>query len=107
MQRVAVIANLKPDMAERARELVASGPPFEPDELGFERHHVYVSEDRVVFVFEGARVNALIRKMADSGTGAHQALAAWEPILDGLPQLAPEAYFWERSPVAGSAAWGE
>ena len=54
MQRVAVIANLKPDMAERARELVASGPPFDPDELGFERHHVYVSEGQVVFAFETA-----------------------------------------------------
>ena len=107
MQRVAVVANLKPDSAERARELVASGPPFDPDELGFERHHVYVSEERVVFVFEWARVNSLVRTMAQSGTEAHEALAAWEPLLDGLPQLAPEAYFWERAAVAGSAAWGE
>ena len=107
MQRVAVVANLKPDSVERARELVASGPPFDPDELGFERHHVYISEDRVVFVFEGARVNSLIRTMAQSGTDAHEGLAAWEPLLQGLPELAHEAYFWERAAVAGSAGWGE
>jgi hypothetical protein len=107
MQRVAVIATLKPDMAERARELVASGPPFDPDELGFERHHVYVSEVQVVFVFEGARVDALVRRLAEAGGGAHETFAAWEPLLQGLPELAHEAYFWERAPVAGSAAWGE
>ena len=106
MQRVAVIANLKPDKAERARELVAAGPPFDPDELGFERHHVYVSEGQAVFVFEGARVDALVRRLAEAG-GGHEAFAAWEPLIQGLPQLAHEAYFWERAPVAGSAQWGE
>jgi hypothetical protein len=105
MQRVAVIATLKPDKAERARELVASGPPFDPDELGFERHHVYVSEGQAVFVFEGARVNALVQRLADAG--GHEAFAAWEPLIQGLPQLAHEAYFWQRNAPVGSAAWGE
>ena len=31
----------------------------------------------------------------------------WEPLLEGLPELAPGAYFWERAVPAGSAAWGE
>src|SRR5262245_2273474 len=107
MQRVAVIATLKPDAAEKARELVAEGPPFDPDELGFERHHVYVSETQAVFVFEGARVDALVRRIAESGSGAHETFAAWEPLLQGIPALAPEAYFWERPVPVGSAAWGE
>lgn len=107
MQRVAVIANLKPDMADRARELVSSGPPFDPDELGFERHHVYVSEAQVVFVFEGARVDALVRRLAEAGGGAHDAFAAWEPLIKGLPELAEQAYYWARPAPVGSAAWGE
>jgi hypothetical protein len=106
MQRVAVIANLKPDAAEKARELVSAGPPFDPDELGFERHHVYVSEAQAVFIFEGARVDALVRRLAEAD-GAHETFAAWEPLIQGLPQLAREAYFWERAMAAGSAAWGE
>jgi hypothetical protein len=106
MQRTAVVAKLKPDAAEKARELIVSGPPFDPDTLGFERHHVYISEGAVVFVFEGANVNALIKQLAEAG-GAQEALAAWEPLLQGLPELAREAYFWERAVPAGSAAWGE
>ncbi len=106
MQRVAVVAKLKPESAEKARTLVENGPPFDPSTLGFERHHVYVSEDTAVFVFEGANVNALVKQLADAD-GARQALAAWEPLLEGLPQLAGEAYFWQRPVPAGSAAWGE
>ncbi len=106
MQRTAVVAKLKPGSAEKARELIVSGPPFDPDALGFERHHVYISEDTAVFVFEGANVNALIKTLAETG-GAQEAFAAWEQLLQGLPELAREAYFWERSVPAGSAAWGE
>lgn len=106
MQRVAVIATLKPDAAEKARKLVADGPPFDPAELGFARHHVYVSEGAAVFVFEGGNVNALVKRLAEAG-GSHQAFAAWESLLQGLPELAREAYFWERAVPAGSAGWGE
>lgn len=106
MQRVAVVAKLKPDSAEKARSLVENGPPFDPATLGFERHHVYVSEDTAVFVFEGANVNALIKTLAET-SGAHEAFATWDALLDGLPELAREAYFWERPVPAGSAAWGE
>ena len=34
MQRIAVIAKLKEGAAERAHELLAEGPPFDPDALG-------------------------------------------------------------------------
>jgi DNA helicase HerA-like ATPase len=107
MQRVAVIAKLKDGAAERARELVREGPPFDPDKLGFERHVVYVSDDEIVFVFEGARVGALVRTLAAADGDVKNAFAAWEKLLDGLPRLGHEAFFWERAPAAGSAQWGE
>lgn len=100
MQRVAVIAKLKANTIERARELIEKGPPFDPEKLDFERHYVYLSDDHAIFVFEGARVNALVRMVAGSGTAA-QALADWEPTLDGMPRLAREAYGWERTREAG------
>ena len=43
MQRLAVIARLKPNTEKRATELIETGPPFDPDELGFDRHSVYLS----------------------------------------------------------------
>jgi hypothetical protein len=107
MQRIAVIAKLKEGAADGARELLEAGPPFDPDALGFDRHVVYVSEDEVVFIFEGARIGALVRTLAAAGADARKAFSAWEPLIDGLPRLAQEAYFWQRSAPVGSAAWGE
>ena len=48
-------------------------------------------------MFEGARVNALVRTIAD-----------WDTILDGLPRLGVEAFSWARprDPSWGGA-WGE
>lgn len=106
MQRIAVVAKLKPDSLDRAKELIAQGPPFDPERIDLQRHTVYVSDDHVVFVFEGARVNELVRT-AEEGAGA-AALAAWEPILDGVPRLSEEVYRWEHSgDPAWVGTWGE
>ena len=107
MQRIAVIAKLKEGAAESARELLEEGPPFDPDALGFDRHAVYLSEEEVVFIFEGARVGSLIRTLSKAGGETRRAFAAWDPLLDGLPRLAQESYFWQRPAAVGSAAWGE
>ena len=107
MQRIAVIARLKEGAADGARELLQAGPPFDPDALGFDRHVVYVSEDEVVFIFEGARVGALVRTLAGAGTEARRAFSAWEPLIEGLPRLAQEAYFWQRPAPVEAGAWGE
>lgn len=107
MQRVAVIAKLKPDSLEDATKLLENGPPFDPASLGFERHLVFISDGYAVFVFEGARVSALVQSIATAGGDAHQAFADWDKVLDGLPELAQEAYAWVRPEPVGSAAWGE
>ena len=53
MKRIAVTAQLQPRAEERARELLAAGPPFDPGRAGTTRHTVYAYGDTVVFVFEG------------------------------------------------------
>lgn len=105
MQRVAVVANLKPDAQEKAAELLTTGPPFDPREIGFHRHHVYLSGDQVVFVFEGGKLDQLLRSVV---TNARElgALRRWEPLLDGLPRVAKEAYSWERGDD-WPEGWGE
>ncbi len=106
MQRVAVIAKLKPDTGERAAELVEAGPPFDPQAAGFERHSVYLAGDQVVFVFEGGRLDHLVETVAHHPQGL-AALGKWQPLLEGVPRVAKEAYYWEREPAHGSAQWGE
>lgn len=100
MQRIAVIARLKPEASQQAEALLASGPPFDPKELGFERHSVFLTTDEVVFVFEGGDPTPVLlqaSRQLDAGV-----LGAWEPLVEGLPKIAREVYSWVRPE---DAAW--
>jgi len=105
MQRIAVIAKLKPDSERRATELVESGPPFDPDKLGFERHSVYLSGDHAIFVFEGGRLDQLLHAVVKDPANL-SAFGAWEPLIDGFPRVAREAFSWQRA-NGGIGGWGE
>jgi hypothetical protein len=95
MERLAVIARLRPDAEARAAELVEQGPPFSPKEIGFSRHSVFLSGDHVVFVFEGGKLNDLLRAVVKAPSSA-AALREWEQVLEGMPRIAREVYSWER-----------
>ena len=104
MERIAVIARLKPDAEKRAAELVEHGPPFDPDGLGFERHTVYLSGNQVVFVFEGGRLDHLLHGVVRNPENVG-AFKQWEPLIDGFPTVAREAYSWQLD--ANGEGWGE
>ena len=107
MQRIAVVADLKPGTVDEARKVIAAGPPFDPEELGFERHAVYVTDRNVVFVIEGGNLDMLVGTMTRRPQLA-QAFAAWEPLLEGMPRVATREFFWERDVhPAWVGSWGE
>jgi hypothetical protein len=95
MQRLAVIAKLRPGAAERAARLIELGPPFDPAKHELERHTVFLAPDTVVFVFEGGNVNSLLTTLG--GVDEQAVLGAWEPLLDGTPLIGSESYSWVRS----------
>jgi hypothetical protein len=94
--RVAVVVPIKRGTAEAARQLVEEGPPFEIEDLGLERHHVFVSEREVVFFFEGKNaapaVNALMRS-----PDLLKAAVRWRGLLAGRPRIAEERFGWSRA----------
>jgi hypothetical protein len=102
MQRLAVVANLRPGSTEEAARLIELGPPFDLLDNKVERHMVFLAADTAVFVFEGGDPRALITAL--TGADEQAVLGQWEPLLDGTPKIAREAYSW-ISPV--SAAWQE
>jgi hypothetical protein len=65
MEQMAIVARLKSGAEERAAELIAHGPPFEPSESGLEGHTVYLAADEVVFVFEGHEVEWVVDGLVD------------------------------------------
>jgi hypothetical protein len=105
MQRLAVIARLKEGTTERAAELIAEGPPFDPRAAGFERHSVFLAADQIVFVFEGGSLAPLVRMLREADdTGA---LGAWSEVIEGIPHVAREVYAWVRPAETFAAGWGE
>lgn len=94
MERVAITAQLKEGSEERARELVAAGPPFDPAGAGFAQHGVYVGPDIVVFVFEGEGVAQKLSHLLNDRLYS-ASFSAWAPLLAGQPRLAHEAYHWD------------
>jgi hypothetical protein len=105
MERVAVIAKLKPGAEARAEELIKEGPPFDPRESGFERHAVFLSADQAVFVFEGGKLDQLLHSIVRAPQVSTQ-FRAWEPLLEGMPSIAHSAYFWQRGDEWPDS-WGE
>lgn len=104
MQRLAVVAKLRPGAGEEAARLIELGPPFDLEKSGMERHTVFLAPDTVVFVFEGGNASAVLNAL--SGPDEQSVLGAWEPLLSETPTLAREAYSWAR-PSYAQSGWGE
>jgi hypothetical protein len=106
MQRIAVVANLRPGTAEQAEKLIELGPPFDPRANGLERHLVFLAADTAVFLFEGGDPHSVLAAL--TGDDGQSVLGAWESLVDGTPKVAREAYSW-FSPAYDrwQEAWGE
>jgi hypothetical protein len=94
--RVAVVVPIRRGKAEVARQLVDEGPPFELEDVGLERHNVFVGEREVIFVFEGEQAAAAVDALARS-PGVLKAAIRWRGILAGQPRLAEERFGWTRT----------
>ena len=85
-ERLAVVARLRPDSGERARQILAGGAPYGLDEAGFERHSVFLAEEVMVFVFEGSGIEGLVRDLVNDPTSS-ATFSVWGPLLEGTPAL--------------------
>ena len=93
IERVAVVATLLPGSRERAAEIIAGGAPYGLGLAGFERHSVFLADEVVVFVFEGAQIEGLVRDLVNDRASSAE-FAAWAPLLQGTPVLAREEFHW-------------
>ena len=106
MERLALIASVKPGAETTAAELIAEGPPFDLERSGFERHSIYLSAGEVVFVFEAHEVEWLIDALVDAPFEwmLSDALERWSPLVEGPPRIAREHFSWTRPPEAAEQA---
>jgi hypothetical protein len=104
MERIAIVANLKPGTEERARKLLEGGPPFDVATAGATRHVVYASTSDVVFVFEGhgleRRLHGIVSAPFESALTS--ALDQWRDVVDGPARIARAVYAWDAGAEAPS-----
>ena len=93
-ERVAVVATLVPGSRARAAEIIAKGAPYGLRLAGFRRHSVYLAEEAVVFVFEGQRIEGLVRELVND-PALSAAFGVWAPLLQATPVLAREEFHWQ------------
>jgi hypothetical protein len=96
MEKLAIVARLKPGAEPRAADLIEHGAPFDPRASGLRRHTVYLSADEVVFVFEGNQVEWIVDSLVDEPFqwDLVAAFDDWRPLLEGHPRIARVAYAW-------------
>jgi hypothetical protein len=96
---LAVVVPVKAARQDAVRALLRRGPPFDPAELGIERHRVFLTPSEVVFDFEMADPEALERLAGDATVLA--AAAEWRHLVDGPPRLAELVYSWTQPEESG------
>jgi hypothetical protein len=95
MNRLMIVARLKRDAHEQAEELLAQGPPFDLEELGFHRHGVSLTAGEIVFLFEAPEVEWIVNDIVDDPV-ISAAFAPWQKLIEETPRLAHERFYWSR-----------
>jgi hypothetical protein len=97
MSRAVVVLPLREGTSEQAAELLHGGPPFDPEEVGLERHHVFLTKSEAVFVFEADSRHSAEKLIGEGRFWS--AASAWKDLVAGPPRLAEDAYSWIRPHV--------
>jgi hypothetical protein len=97
-RHLAVVLPVREESRDAVRELLAAGPPFDPEALGLDRHQVYLTATEAIFIFESRLgADALEPLLRDSELW--QSAAAWHDHLSGPPRIAEDVFSWARSDV--------
>jgi hypothetical protein len=96
-RRVALVLPIEPGSHDAVRELLAGGPPFDPDEIpGLERHEVFLTADEVVFTFDADLSDRALDALV-AAPELWSAAVAWREHIAGPPRLAESAFSWLRA----------
>jgi hypothetical protein len=95
VERVVIIARLKPEGRDRARELIAEYEEGHHLPTEFDRQAIFLAEGEVIFFLEGSDAEEKLRRIVNDPVRSTE-LGRWLPLFDGPLHAAPEAYYWER-----------
>jgi hypothetical protein len=93
LHKLAIVLPLAPAMSEFAHDLLAEGPPFDPQRAGLDSHEVLLTPSEAIFVFglpDGPAT--LERILADEDFWT--VVSSWERVAAGRPRVAEVAFDW-------------
>lgn len=95
VSRVVVVVPLRAGAHQLAAAVLEQGPPFDPEQVGLERHQVFLTEREAIFLFEADAADAVDRLVKD--TSLWGAAAAWTDLVAGPPRIAEETFSWVQA----------
>jgi hypothetical protein len=96
MTHLVVVAPLKPGTADRVRELLVQGPPFDLEETAFQRHTVHLTDREAIFIFDAGEQAAQLQ-LSGEDPEIWKVAAAWQEVFAERPRIALTLFSWERS----------
>jgi hypothetical protein len=94
--KVAIVVPFKPQYKQAVEDLVAQGPPFDPERVALERHDVLVTDREVLFIFEGSAGEDMVRRLT-AQPQIWRAALTWRKYLNGQPRIARQAFTWSHA----------
>ena len=89
MPQLVVVAPLKEGAYEKARSLLAGGPPIDLEDSAFVRHEVHLTRTEVVFVFTSPEGVPATLSVSAADPSFWRAAAEWRPLLARVCSSAP------------------
>ena len=96
MKRLMIVGGLRDGVHDEAEALLREGPPFEPAQVGLERHSAYLTARGVIFVFEADEVEWIVNDLIDDPSVA-PFFGPWQKLIEDTPRLAHERFHWDRN----------
>lgn len=91
-----MVVPLKKGVRDRAAELLRQGPPFDLEKTQFDRHHVFITDREVVFLFEADAPGRTLQ-LPGEDPALWKAAAAWRECMSGRPRIGATAFTWVRT----------
>jgi hypothetical protein len=95
VERVVLIAALKPGAREQALDLLQKSADASEQERVAQRQGIFLSDRDAVFFFEGRDAGASIHELVNDPVRSTM-LSPWLPLFEGPLHLAREAYFLDH-----------
>jgi hypothetical protein len=95
MRRLVLTVPLRRGTGAKVRKILRKGPPFRIEDTPLEHHSVFVARDELIFFFEGAHAERVVKDLlAQPGVALRASRIG--PYVGGAPRIGEEVFAWER-----------